>query len=340
MAKSNSWVNVDRVFMPYKSEADWELAYYNFGKDDSYIGSQNWEDVLAFDRTVVLSEAGAGKTAEFREQAHIINNSGNSFGFYFPLNILAKKSLEETLDTEDLGRQFSNWLTSEKEAIFFADSLDEAILNGSTFREALAHLKKGLGDHAHRAKVIISCRHIDWQDFNDIGVFETFLPASNPLDLKNSNLEKVDSDEALLEPLFKRERDLDEKDDEENNPIHPHINVVALAPLTRRQASEIAKHSGVDNVKQFFEEIEKCAAADLATRPLDLLELIDYWKKYGKISTKKDALEWSLKLRLTEKTQAKKSKVLAFKFKGRRFDCGSVEGFAEATNYFYDKEYN
>ena len=39
-------------------------------------------------------------------------------------------------------------------------------------------------------------------------------------------------------------------------------------------------------------------------------------------------------------TQAKKSKVLAFKFKGRRFDCGSVEGFVKATNYFYDKEYN
>ena len=38
-------------------------------------------------------------------------------------------------------------------------------------------------------------------------------------------------------------------------------------------------------------------------------------------------------------TQAKKGKVLAYKFKGKRFDCGSVEGFVEATNYFYEKEY-
>ncbi len=35
--------------------------------------------------------------------------------------------------------------------------------------------------------------------------------------------------------------------------------------------------------------------------------------------------------------QAKKGKVIAYKFKGKRFDCGSVDGFVEATNYFYNK---
>jgi UTP--glucose-1-phosphate uridylyltransferase len=36
-------------------------------------------------------------------------------------------------------------------------------------------------------------------------------------------------------------------------------------------------------------------------------------------------------------TQAKEGRVLAYKFKGRRFDCGSVDGFVEATNHFYNK---
>lgn len=36
-------------------------------------------------------------------------------------------------------------------------------------------------------------------------------------------------------------------------------------------------------------------------------------------------------------TQVKQGMVLAYKFKGRRFDCGSLDGFVEATNYFYDK---
>ncbi len=34
---------------------------------------------------------------------------------------------------------------------------------------------------------------------------------------------------------------------------------------------------------------------------------------------------------------AKQGKVIAYKFKGKRFDCGSVDGFVEATNYFYAK---
>ncbi|WOG27245.1 UTP--glucose-1-phosphate uridylyltransferase GalU [Endozoicomonas sp. 8E] len=38
-------------------------------------------------------------------------------------------------------------------------------------------------------------------------------------------------------------------------------------------------------------------------------------------------------------TQAQLGCVLAYKFKGRRFDCGSIEGFIEATNYCYDKLY-
>jgi len=37
-------------------------------------------------------------------------------------------------------------------------------------------------------------------------------------------------------------------------------------------------------------------------------------------------------------TQAKKGMVLGYKFKGKRFDCGSVDGFVEATNYFYALE--
>lgn len=36
--------------------------------------------------------------------------------------------------------------------------------------------------------------------------------------------------------------------------------------------------------------------------------------------------------------QAKKGMVIAYRFKGKRFDCGSVDGFVEATNYFYELE--
>jgi len=37
-------------------------------------------------------------------------------------------------------------------------------------------------------------------------------------------------------------------------------------------------------------------------------------------------------------TLSKQSKVIAYKFEGQRFDCGSIDGFVEATNYFYSKK--
>ncbi|MEJ6670181.1 MAG: UTP--glucose-1-phosphate uridylyltransferase GalU [Pseudomonadales bacterium] len=37
--------------------------------------------------------------------------------------------------------------------------------------------------------------------------------------------------------------------------------------------------------------------------------------------------------------QAKAGQVLAYRFKGRRFDCGSIEGFVAATDYVYRHHY-
>jgi UTP--glucose-1-phosphate uridylyltransferase len=38
-------------------------------------------------------------------------------------------------------------------------------------------------------------------------------------------------------------------------------------------------------------------------------------------------------------TQAERGCVMAYKFKGRRFDCGSVPGFVEATDFVYRNIY-
>lgn len=35
-------------------------------------------------------------------------------------------------------------------------------------------------------------------------------------------------------------------------------------------------------------------------------------------------------------TQAQQGKVIAYRFQGQRFDCGSIDGFVAATNYFYN----
>jgi UTP--glucose-1-phosphate uridylyltransferase len=35
--------------------------------------------------------------------------------------------------------------------------------------------------------------------------------------------------------------------------------------------------------------------------------------------------------------QATQGNVIAYRFEGRRFDCGSIDGFVAATNFFYDR---
>ena len=37
-------------------------------------------------------------------------------------------------------------------------------------------------------------------------------------------------------------------------------------------------------------------------------------------------------------TQAKQGKVIAYKFKGKRFDCGGIEGYLKATKYFAEQQ--
>jgi UTP--glucose-1-phosphate uridylyltransferase len=36
--------------------------------------------------------------------------------------------------------------------------------------------------------------------------------------------------------------------------------------------------------------------------------------------------------------QAKQGKVIAYKFKGKRFDCGGIKGYIEATNFLARKQ--
>lgn len=35
-------------------------------------------------------------------------------------------------------------------------------------------------------------------------------------------------------------------------------------------------------------------------------------------------------------TQAESGNVIAYRFRGQRFDCGSIDGFVAATNFFFN----
>jgi len=59
---------------------------------------------------------------------------------------------------------------------------------------------------------------------------------------------------------------------------------------------------------------------------------------FGVIETTEPGKNGELQITDALLTLAKKGMVIGYRFKGKRFDCGSVDGFVEATNYFYNLE--
>ena len=119
-------------------------------------------------------------------------------------------------------------------------------------------------------------------------------------------------------------------------------SIVAIQEVPEDQISKFGVIAGdkiKDDIYQINDMVEKPALEDAPSNLAiigryiltpDIFELIEKTPpgKNGEVQLT-DALL----------TQAKNGCVLAYKFKGRRFDCGSVEGFVEATNYVYENVY-
>jgi len=122
-------------------------------------------------------------------------------------------------------------------------------------------------------------------------------------------------------------------------------SVVAIEEVPMEETSKygvIAGNlvDGTDNTYRVTDMVEKPAPKDAPTNMAiigryiltpDIFDILRETKpgKGGEIQITDALLE-----------QAKQGKVIAYKFEGKRFDCGSIDGFVEATNYFYNKKNN
>ncbi len=94
--------------------------------------------------------------------------------------------------------------------------------------------------------------------------------------------------------------------------------------------------SGIFVIKEMVEKPEpKNAPSNMAVIGRYILtpEIFDYLKKT------KPGKGGEIQLTDALNAMAKESMVIAYKFKGKRFDCGHVAGFVEAVNYFYEKDF-
>lgn len=291
------YLELDRQFMPFQDEEAWEVRYQSFLSDNFY-GCERWPDLLNHKRTVILAEAGAGKTAEMFQKAKALVDGGSA-AFYMTVNNLAKVSFLDALVNKECQARFEAWLAGDKEGFFFVDSVDEARMLGQSFRDALLRLANAISGHATRATILVSCRVSDWGATLDRAVFEEVLGKPPDIQARRSPPPEGRDDSALLAPLFHDAARPNANEDQVAAPSYvPHVT--ALAPLTEQQSQCLAGWNGVADPGAFISAVRQADADSLVNRPQDLLSLSSLWSEKGKIGSKYTILKWSIQQRLRE----------------------------------------
>ncbi len=116
--------------------------------------------------------------------------------------------------------------------------------------------------------------------------------------------------------------------------------IVAVMEVPKEQVSNygvIAGNSVEDSLIMVSSMIEKPTPKEAPSNLAIIGRYILTPDIFGILENTKAGKNGEVQLTDALLAQATNGMVLAYKFQGKRFDCGSVEGFVEATNYFHGK---
>ena len=119
-------------------------------------------------------------------------------------------------------------------------------------------------------------------------------------------------------------------------------SIVAIQEVPPEEVNKygvIAGESLRDGIYRVDEMVEKPDPADAPSNLAIIGRYILTPDIFDIIRETKPGANGEIQLTDALQTQARRGCVMAYKFKGRRFDCGSVPGFVEATNYVYEHFY-
>ena len=120
-------------------------------------------------------------------------------------------------------------------------------------------------------------------------------------------------------------------------------SIVAIEEVAMKQTSQYGIIAGnlVDNSNDTYQVTEMIEKPKEKDAPSNLAIVGRYILTPDIFNIlKKIKLGRNGELQITDalNIQAKNGNVIAYKFKGRRFDCGNLKGYIEATNFFAKKE--
>ncbi len=232
-----------------------------------------WDDLDSEYRSVILAEAGSGKTEELRQRASDLDSQGRA-SFFIRI---------EDIETDfcsafEIGNEtkFRSWLESTDEAWFFLDSVDEARLdNPRDFEKALRRFAKGIVNEAHRAHIYLSSRPYAWRSNEDPKLMDEILYLASP------------------------QNNVDSEEDSQSKP-QSALTIYTMRPLDKEKIRCFCLARETNDIDDLLLEIERTNLWSLAERPFDLEGVISKWNDDRSLGGRMELLRHNIDKRLRD----------------------------------------
>ena len=278
-------VDLDRRFVEWTKDADADPEVWaRYRLSD---GTLTWDDLLARRRVVVLAEGGSGKSTEFKRQLQLRSVAGKD-AWYLTVQAIAENGIEGSIPPADRVR-FRDWLASDRAGWLFVDSVDEAKLNRIRLERALRQVAAGIVGAERRAHVLISGRHTDWEVLRDLKLLNDELP----IPVEALREPELTWQERLIKVLRRDQPKASE------SPTESAL-VTVMVPLDAPRVRQFAEGQGASGAQEFLEHVERADLWQFARRPLDLVWLLDHWRRFKHLGSLAETIQTSLIERLRE----------------------------------------
>ena len=242
-----------------------------------YGDFKTWQEVDEGYRSVVLAEAGAGKTHELLARAKQVEQQSRP-AFYIRIEDI-DEAFEQSFEVGS-AESFEQWRASQTEAWFYLDSVDEARLSHPrAFQRAIRRFAAKIRDAQLRAHVCISSRPYAWRPKADAELMRQHLPFAKPMG------EHVGEHSQPMELVDRHENALE---------------IYVLQPLDEDDVRLFATHRSAPEISDLMRELERSNLMALAGRPFDLDEILDKWRADLTLGSRSELLRHSVARRLRE----------------------------------------
>ncbi len=239
---------------------------------------ERWRDIDKSYRSIILAEAGAGKTFEMLSRANQVEEQGHP-AFFIRIEDI-DGDFEQAFEVGS-AEAFERWLSGQSEAWFYLDAVDEARLdNPRAFQKAIRRFSSRIKDAQLRAHICISSRPYAWRPRSDHDLIERHLPfKKKPL---------ADPTDEISEPVEPAEQ------------TESVLKIYLMRPLDEDDVRFFAEHRSVPNIDLLIDVLQRSNLMALAGRPFDLEGILAKWSSDQALGGRSELLRHNIEQRLKE----------------------------------------